>query len=277
MMEALAVRSLRDLSQADVAQVGGKAASLGEISRAGCTVPPGFVVPRGYRERWSSGASSPELEADVCEACDSVGAEWYAVRSSGIVEDGATASWAGQFDTYLGTRPGDVVARIYDCWRSPGSAHATAYAEQHGALETRWSMAVVVQAMIASEMSGVLFTVDPVMPSSDVCSLEVVAGLGEVLVQGQVTPESYVIRRASGEVVERHRHRQRRALTLTAVGVKEIELPADYRLPLTGATIRELVEIGLRLEDHFGSPQDVEWAYWRGSIYVVQSRPITTL
>lgn len=271
------IRSLREVSLADIQQVGGKAAGLGEISKAGCEVPPGFVVPRQYYERWLDRDLGQSFENEIREQCERLGAKYYAVRSSGIVEDGTSASWAGQFDTYLGIEQETVLARIYDCWKSPGSVHATAYAKQNDALSKRWDMAVVVQAMIASEVSGVLFTVDPVARDYNVCSLEAVAGLGEFLVQGRVTPQSYVINRDTGKIVEERLHRQHKALKLTDTGIEEIELPPEYVLPLTVATIADLVSIGLRLELHFGRPQDIEWTYAKGILSVVQSRPITTL
>jgi pyruvate,water dikinase len=274
---SLSIRYLRELSLVDIQQVGGKAAGLGEISRAGCDVPPGFVVPREYHEQWLRGKLDRSFEGDVRDYCARVGARYYAVRSSGIVEDGTSASWAGQFDTYLGIEQEMVPARIYDCWRSPGSAHATAYAEGHGALETRWDMAVIVQTMIASDVSGVLFTVDPVTRDRGVCSLEAVAGLGELLVQGRVTPQSYVIDKTTGGIVEERVHRQRKAMQLTETGVRQIELPPDYVIPLPAEAIASVVAIGLRLEQHFGRPQDIEWTYAQGSLFVIQSRPITTL
>jgi pyruvate,water dikinase len=270
---------LGDVSLSNVGTVGGKAAGLGEIIRAGCLVPLGFVVPRDYRERELSGELDQGVfEADVSRRCDELPSMSFAVRSSGVSEDGTDASWAGQFTTYLNVRRDDVVARIHDCWRSPGSAHASAYAARHGALDARWDLAVIVQAMVASEISGVLFTVDPVSKDSRLCSLEAVLGLGEPLVQGEVTPQSYILDRATGRIVEEHQSQQRTALRMTAKGLEQIAVDQDLGDLLTREMLSELVEIGLRLEKHFGKPQDIEWTYADGStLLVVQSRPITTL
>lgn len=275
MVEPPSIRSIADVSIDDLAEVGGKAAGLGEIVRAGCRVPPGFVVSRDWRALWGAGVLDATFERRIHMCCVEVGARYFAVRSSAIVEDGSSASWAGQFQTYLGIKADDVPARIYDCWRSPASLHATAYAEVHGAEEERWDMAVIVQAMIPSVISGVLFTIDPVSTRPNVSSLEAIVGLGELLVQGQVTPQSYVIDRMTGEILESRSHRQRHALRLTDDGIISVDVPPDYALPLSDLSIAELMELGLKLEKHFGSPQDIEWAYADDSVFIVQSRPIT--
>jgi phosphoenolpyruvate synthase/pyruvate phosphate dikinase len=268
---------LREVSRADLNQVGGKAASLGEISKAGGGVPSGFVVPREYRDQWLEETLDRSFETSIKTCCKQIGAKYYAVRSSSVVEDGMSASWAGQFDTYLGIEQDMVPSRIYACWNSPGSAHATAYAERQGTLTKHWDIAVVVQAMVASDVSGVLFTVDPVTQDERYCSLEAVAGLGELLVQGRVTPQSYVIDRKSGAVIEERAHRQLEAMRLTENGIRQVQLPPKYKIPLTADKIVEVVSIGLKLEEYFGQPQDIEWAYCKGSLFVLQSRPITTL
>jgi pyruvate,water dikinase len=278
MTAAGGLRSLSSLSLADLASVGGKAAALGEIARAGCRVPPGFVVPREYRERELHGdLDQSAFESEVVQRCDELGQGSFAVRSSGVSEDGTDASWAGQFTTYLDVKRGDVAARIRECWQSPGSAHASAYAARHDALDRRWDLAVIVQAMVASTISGVLFTVDPVSKDPGRCAIEAVAGLGEPLVQGEVTPQSYVLDRETGEVLEEHEGQQRAALRLTDGGMERVALADRSEAKLSEARLSELVETGLRLEKHFERPQDIEWVYEDDVLSVVQSRPITTL
>lgn len=272
------LRALHEVSFADLESVGGKAAALGEIARAGCRVPQGFVVPCAYRRRVLARELEPTVfEAQVRERCDALGERFFAVRSSGVGEDGVRASWAGQFATYLGVRAEEVVARIHDCWCSPGSAHATAYAARHGASESRWDLAVIVQAMVAAEISGVLFTVDPVSKDPRLCSLEVVVGLAEPLVQGEVTPQSYLIDRASGRVVDHHQHDQHTALRLTEAGLQRVALVPDEAGMQGRGLLSELIDIGIRLERQFGRPQDIEWACARGVVSIIQSRPITTV
>jgi phosphoenolpyruvate synthase/pyruvate phosphate dikinase len=278
MTAADGLRSLSSVSLSDLASVGGKAAALGEIAQAGCRVPPGFVVPREYRERALRGdLDQHAFELEVVQRCDELGPTSLAVRSSGVSEDGTDASWAGQFTTYLNVKRNDVVARIRECWQSPGSAHASAYAARHNALDRRWDLAVIVQAMVASEISGVLFTVDPVSKDSSQCAVEAVVGLGEPLVQGEVTPQSYVLDRVTGEVLEEHEGQQQVALRLTDSGIERVALDTGRERSLTEAKLSELVEMGLRLEKHFGRPQDIEWVYEGDVLSVVQSRPITTL
>lgn len=278
MTAAASLRFLSRLSLSDLASVGGKAAALGEITQAGCRVPPGFVVPCEYRERALRGDLDQQaFESEVVERCEELGSMPLAVRSSGVSEDSGDASWAGQFTTYLNVKRADVVARIRDCWQSPGSAHASAYAARHNALDRRWDLAVIVQAMVASEISGVLFTVDPVSRNPSQCSIEAVVGLGEPLVQGEVTPQSYVLDRVTGEVLKEHEGQQQVALRLTGSGMERVALPTGGEVLLTGAMLSELLETGLRLEKHFGRPQDIEWVYEGDVLSVVQSRPITTL
>lgn len=278
MTAAGGLRSLDGVSLSDLASVGGKAAALGEIARAGCRVPPGFVVPREYRERELRGdLDQGAFELEVVQRCDELGPRTFAVRSSGVSEDGADASWAGQFTTYLDVGRDDVVARIRECWQSPGSAHASAYAARHGALDQRWELAVIVQAMVAGTVSGVLFTVDPVTKDPSRCAIEAVAGLGEPLVQGEVTPQSYVLDRETGKVLEEHEGQQPVALRLTDGGMARVALADRSEARLSEAKLSELVKTGLRLETHFERPQDIEWVYDDDVLSVVQSRPITTL
>jgi rifampicin phosphotransferase len=270
-------RWLREVRDHDRVDVGGKAAGLGELSQIGCSVPPGFVIPRRYRECWLEDQLPSSFASEVAGWCGQLGARFYAVRSSASIEDGADASWAGQFETFLGVKSDFVVNRVVDCWSSLTSVHALAYGAQHGINPRETGMAAIVQEMIPSEISGVLFTVDPMKPESGLCCVEAVSGLGQVLVQGEVTPQFYSLDRTTGSVVSERVHRQRNALRLSGAGLSGVPLPPGYVLPLRGDTLRELVKLGLRLEQHFGTPQDIEWTCVREILTVVQSRPITTL
>jgi pyruvate,water dikinase len=271
------IAALEDIRFQDIDFAGGKAAGLGEIVHVGCNVPAGFVVPRHYRDRWASGRLDIAFESEVARWCLRIGGSYFAVRSSALIEDGGNASWAGQYATFLGVSPVEVAKRIVDCWLSPGSPHATAYAAHRNALEARWDMAVVVQTMIASEFSGVMFTVDPVSSQDRFCSVEVVAGLGEPLVQGRVTPQSYLLDRVTGEVIQERRSRQQVAMVQSEAGVETVDLPSGWMGRFSHTILRDLVQLGRRLEQHFGRPQDVEWAFASNTLYVLQSRPITTI
>jgi pyruvate,water dikinase len=258
----------------DVRVAGGKGASLAAMTAAGLPVPPGFVVPAQALERAIDGERLRELAAAkahheaselvltaepprevIFHAYRELGGGRVAVRSSACAEDSEAASFAGQQETFLGVEgPEEVCAKVVECWASFFSERAIFYRSHKGALDDL-AMAVVVQRMVEAEKAGVLFTVDPVQRRRDRMILEAVAGLGERLVAGEVTPDHYVVDR-TGEV-----KRER----LTSGGV------------LTEGELRELAALGSALEEHFGGPQDVEWAIADGKVYLLQSRPVTTL
>jgi pyruvate,water dikinase len=258
-------------SCADVAVAGGKGASLAAMTAAGLTVPPGFVVRADVLEAQvdaerlralaraedHAGAEelvrSAEAPSSVQQAYDRLGG-LVAVRSSATAEDSETASFAGQQETFLNVScAADVARRVVDCWASFFSERALFYRAHKGSLDDL-RMAVVIQKMVASRKSGVLFTADPVQRRRDQMIAEAVRGLGEQVVSGQVTPDHYVLDR-TGTIKREH---------LVHGGVLEPD------------ELRELAEMGLRLEQHFGTPQDIEWAI-DDRLYLLQSRPVTTL
>ena len=256
-----------------VSVAGGKGASLAAMTAAGLPVPPGFVLPAGVlegavdaselRERaraqdWEKAqalvreAAPPRRE--IGEAYERLGGE-VAVRSSACAEDSEAASFAGQQETYLNVRGADdVCARVVDCWASFFSERALFYRAKKGSLDDL-GMAVVVQRMIEPEKSGVLFTVDPIQRRRDRMIVEAVFGLGEQVVSGHVTPDHYVVDRRGAVKRERLEHG----------GV------------LAGEELERLAELGRTLEERFAGPQDVEWAIAGGTIFLLQSRPVTTL
>ncbi len=178
-----------------------------------------------------------------------------AVRSSACAEDSDAASYAGQQETFLNVSGGaDVCRRIVECWASFFSERALFYRARKGSLDDL-RMAVVVQRMVEPKKSGVLFTADPVQRRRDRMIVEAIYGLGEQVVSGQVTPDHYVVDRA-GATKREH---------LPNGGV------------LDGAELAALARLGLSLEETFGAPQDVEWAIADGELYLLQSRPVTTL
>src|SRR5205085_6607654 len=178
-----------------------------------------------------------------------------AVRSSACAEDSETASYAGQQETYLNVSGGDeVCTRIVDCWASFFSERALFYRARKGSL-TDLGMAVVVQKMLDPVKSGVIFTADPVIRRRDRIIIEAVFGLGEQVVSGAVTPDHYVVDRAGN--------------------IKREQIVA--KRVLEAEELRQLVQLGRKLEEHFGTPQDIEWAMEDGNIYLLQSRPVTTL
>ncbi len=285
---------LAEVDASQVALVGGKGASLGGLSRiAGVVVPPGFCVTTEAFRRFLAEAPSVDdlldrsarLQPDdragisalgaqirralertpvpadigsaVREAVAGLGADVaWAVRSSATAEDLPTASSAGQHDSHLDVRgPDEVLRHVVRCWASTFTDRAVAYRLRHGIGHRSVQMAVVVQRMVPAEVSGVLFTADPVTGNRTVSCVEAVAGLGDALVAGLVSPDTYRVR--DGEVV---------------TGADTADRPV-----LTHDQVLRLVELGRRLEACLGSPQDVEWCLVDDGYQVVQSRPITTL
>lgn len=200
-----------------------------------------------------------------------------AVRSSAGGEDSDAASFAGQHETYLNVHGANQVwERVRECWASFFTERALFYRARKGSLSDL-AMAVVVQRQLQPEKAGVLFTIDPVRRRSDQMIVEAVWGLGEVLVSGQVTPDHYVIAR-DGIVRQARVSVQTTALyPLPGGGTREHALDAAQgsNRVLDDAELLQLAVLGNRLQQQFGMPQDVEWAFQQGKLYVLQSRPVT--
>jgi pyruvate,water dikinase len=202
-----------------------------------------------------------------------------AVRSSATAEDLPGASFAGQYDSYLNVvGPGAVLQHVSRCWASLFSERAVTYRLRNGFDHGKVQMAVVVQQMVVPQAAGILFTADPITSSRKVASVEASFGLGEALVSGLVNADTFKVR--DGEVVARAVATERRAIHASPVGGTEglAVAPARHEQPaLTDAQVVRLVELGRRIEAHFGHPQDIEWCLAEGDFWIVQSRPITTL
>jgi len=297
---------------------GGKGTSLSRMTQAGLPVPPGFVVCaaafhnllRGcdgadfireltheldVHDEAALGTASgtlrdfilsqplpEELNEAIRSAYFGLGRDTLvAVRSSAVSEDGETASFAGQQETYLNVRGFEVVRhRVRECWASFFTPRALFYRSQKGVLADT-HMAVVVQEMILAEKSGVMFTMDPVQKRKDHLVIEAILGLGEAMVSGMVTPDHYVIQREDGSLVREFVAMQSLALVYDrdTEATKEVELPEEQggARVLSNDELNALREMGLRLEAFFGQPQDVEWCIGQGGLFLLQSRPITTL
>ena len=281
----------------DAAEIaGGKGASLSRMTRAGFPVPPGFVISAqafgefltetggleaierllrtldvddaravdaasGHIRRLIVDAPLPALlSTEIMEAHASLGnGELVAVRSSAVCEDGTTASFAGQQETFLGVRGVEqVLGRIQECWASFFSPRALFYRSRKSVLsDTR--MAVVVQEMVNADTSGVMFTVDPIRGRRHCMVIEAAHGLGEAVVSGEGTPDHYVVSRTDGSLLD------------------EFIADDDKGRVLQAQHLARLQTLGLTLEAFFGSPQDVEWCLRGDDLLLLQSRPITTL
>jgi pyruvate,water dikinase len=203
----------------------------------------------------------------------------YAVRSSATAEDLPTASFAGQQDTYLNVvGPAAVLEHVSRCWASLFTERAVTYRQRNGIDHKTVQMAVVVQQMVFPQAAGIMFTADPVTSNRRVASVEASFGLGEALVSGLVTPDVFTVR--DGEVVVTSIGAKRRAVYASAAGGTQeqaIEEERQEQPALTDAQVVRLVDLGRRIEAHFGRPQDIEWCLDGDGFQIVQSRPITTL
>ncbi|WP_329563252.1 phosphoenolpyruvate synthase [Streptomyces uncialis] len=311
------VLDLQEVDETQVAVVGGKGAHLGGLSRIeGIRVPGGFCVTTdafrrimaeapsidGQLDRLSrldpddreairtlsarirrtiEGIALPDdLAAAITRALARLGEEsGYAVRSSATAEDLPTASLAGQQDTYLNVvGPAAVLQHISRCWASLFTERAVTYRRRNGIDHRTVRMAVVVQRMVLPHAAGILFTADPLTGNRKVATVDAGFGLGEALVSGLVNPDVFKVR--DGEIVAKAVAAKQRAVHARPTGGTE-EVAIDPRRQgeptLTDAQVVRLVELGRRIEAHFGRPQDIEWCLLDDDFQMVQSRPITTL
>jgi hypothetical protein len=211
----------------------------------------------------------------------SLGLERVSVRSSATCEDGADSAWAGQLETYLGVPVQQLVARVHDCWLSIFSESALAYGAAHGYGGAEFAVAVVVQSMIASEVSGIGFSVHPVTQDPDVQLIEAGLGLGEAIVSGQIVPDQYVVKTSEARILEQGVAQQSKALYLGQDGIstqwRELGEQEGGRQKLSYDQILEYSGLLDKIHQHYGFPVDTEWAMTNGHFHVLQSRPITTL
>jgi len=230
-----------------------------------------------------------EIPADIVEEIErayvKMGRGLVAVRSSATAEDLPEASFAGQQATFLNIM-GDknVVNAVKECWASLFGARAIFYRQEQGFDHFKVGIAVPVQHMIQSEASGVMFTVEPTSSNKDKITIEAVLGLGEMIVSGDVTPDHYVVNKSDLKILEKEIKRQewklvkREGKTGKEDNIKIILTPEEQAMQkISDADILELAEMGKRLEEHYEFPQDIEWAKEKGEIFIVQTRPITTI
>jgi pyruvate,water dikinase len=315
------VLDLADVGRAMLARVGGKGANLGEMLHAGLPVPPGFVLTvdayelvresagigaridallRGVpiddpaalqriaaqlREPFAHVPIPEELISDVESAyrrlASGDGDALVAVRSSATAEDTTDFSFAGMFESVLGVRGRDTLLdAIRRCWASTFGARVLYYRLSRG-MPAEMPVAVVVQRMIVSEKSGVMFTADPATGATEQIVIEAAWGVGEVVVGGQVTPDHYVVNKRTGAIVERHVAEKEFLLeVLPTGGTRHVELAGDARANagvLTDSELTTLAKLALASETHYAAPQDMEFAVAGDQIFLTQTRPITTL
>ncbi|EMA54121.1 pyruvate, water dikinase [Halococcus thailandensis] len=313
----MAVLWLDEVGKDDIDAVGGKGASLGELAGAGLPVPPAFVVTAGtYRsfieetgidealfdavdvdpddssalaaaeaeaEDLILGTEMPdELREEILETYGNLddGEAFVAVRSSATAEDLPDASFAGQQETFLNITGDDLVQRVKECWASLFTQRAIYYREQQGFDHRNVDIAVVVQRMVDAEKSGVMFTSHPSTGAPELI-VEAAWGLGEAVVAGEVSPDNYVVDRDSHEL-DSVTVADKKTMCVKDPETGEttmVDVPNEKREAqvLDEDELDSLVEIGEQVEEHYGEPQDVEWAIFEGDVYMLQSRPITTI
>lgn len=256
--------------------VGGKAHSLGHMTRAGLPVPRGFCVTSAAHRRLGGKpiAATDPLAAEIADAYERLGGGLVAVRSSAPAEDGTAASFAGQYETTLAVQGQEtVIAAVGRCWESFNAARATPYRRRHGQADSESGLAVIIQRLVPSEVAGVLFTRDPTDPAAERMVVEAACGLGDAVVSGRVAPDRFFLDRETGRVLDWDIARKR--LMSTPQGEREVAAEKQLQPCLDDARLAELADLGRRVERLFGDARDVEWAWEGGRFWLLQARPIT--
>jgi pyruvate,water dikinase len=262
-----------------VSQVGGKSASLGRLMRD-YPIPPGFclMVPPGPGLDDGQIAEIEQAYTDLGRRCGQANPP-VAVRSSAVDEDGAQASFAGQYETYLNiTGAAEVVRAAQCCLESADSGRAQSYHRAHG-LDCAARVAVLVQQFIPADISAVVFSANPCNGDMTRVVINATWGLGESLVGGSVTPDLYEVRKLDLGI-ESCQIAEKECMTIACPGgTREVSVPRALRheAVLNAAQVRQLAGLALALEQSQGWPVDLECGFWHGQLYLLQCRPITTL
>lgn len=307
---------LTQLNKNDTTTAGGKGASLGELTQAGLKVPSGFVILTIAFEQFLTQANlhnqiqaeldrvnqyegeTVEKAAEIIQGLiaqatmpkdivmaiqtsfKDLGAEFVAVRSSATGEDSANASWAGELESYLYTTSANLLQNVQRCWASLFTPRAIFYRLEKGLQDSKVSVAVVVQKMVNPQVSGVAFSVHPVTQDPNQLIIEAGYGLGEAIVSGSITPDNYVVSKQDGSIIDSYIVNQERALYQGKKGGiewQEVPLTKREQAKLLPEKVQELAHLVVKIEQYYGFPCDIEWALENDTLYIVQSRPITTL
>ena len=309
------------VTKEDIPTVGGKGANLGEMTRAKIPVPPGFIVTSSaYFDFIESTGVQPQIRAllegldvedsktlaasankakelimhtplpeslakQIRVAYDKLGGGLVAVRSSATAEDLPEASFAGQQSTYLNQEGADMVVHaVQKCWASLFEPRAVYYRHEQKFDHFKVGIAVPVQRMVQSVTSGVIFTIEPITHDPSKIVIEVIYGLGEGLVSGEINPDLFIVSKEGPAILSRRISHQDRRLVRNAAGSGEaanywqqVPVAKQEQQKLSDEDVIKLAELAMHIEKHYGMPQDIEWAKENGSIYIVQSRPVTAI
>jgi pyruvate,water dikinase len=271
----------------EASELGGKAGALARLQRHGMPIPPWFVVlpaacVASGQEGGNFAAAAPAVHEAITRGLDRLSPEEgtrFAVRSSAMDEDGAEHSFAGQLESYLFVSRHDVPDRVKDVWASAGSERLIAYRQQRGLTLPPPAPAVLVQIMVDAEAAGVAFSADPVTGNRSTFVVAAVPGLGSGLVSGDCNADTFrldasftVIEERIAEKRQVHRPDPRRAEGVSCAPVQEPQRPA-----IDGNLAAAVARLAAECAAHFGRPQDIEWAWKEGRLWLLQSRPITSL
>lgn len=317
------IKTFKQILKSDVGVAGGKGASLGEMTNAKIPVPPGFVVLASAFDRFLEetdlgvevdaimkkvnhkdinsvdrasneirdligDAKMPkDISAEITKEFAKLKVKYVAVRSSATAEDSSVASWAGELETYLNVTQKNLLESVKKCWSSLFTPRAIFYRFEKKLNKQRVSMAVVVQKMVQSEISGIVFTAHPVTKDRSQMVIEAGYGLGEAIVGGMITPDTYIIDKKVFVILDKNISEQTMMMVRQAhhkslkdgKGTIEKTVPKarQEKQKLTDKQIIALAKICAGIEKHYKKPQDIEWALEKNKFYITQSRPITTL
>jgi pyruvate,water dikinase len=273
---------LGDPKSFDVSLVGGKAANLSRLARMYHRVPDGFSLPVTVMDQAHPFDLRDEITGAISElmACHNLPDFIAAVRSSAVDEDGATASFAGQHETYLNIVGADAILQaVTRCWESAHSERALEYRRQQGLSVKRPQLAVLVQQLVASDVSAVVFSANPITGSRAEIMINASWGFGESIVGGTVTPDTFIVRKSDLAITSRTIADKQHMTVSGPGGTRQVNVPRFLRAQssMNDEQVVEMAKLALTLEATMERPVDIECAYARGKLYLLQCRPITTL
>jgi pyruvate,water dikinase len=310
------IKNLEQLNDKDYMLAGGKAASLGKMIQMNTPVPSGFVIfsavfdkllnenglnykiqsildLTNHKEIHTIENASEKIKSlifevkipkyivgEIQEFFKKLDTKYVAVRSSATAEDSINAAWPGQLESYLNTTENNLLENIKKCWASLFTLRAIFYRFEKGLRKQKISVAVIVQKMVESEISGVAFSVHPVTRNKNQLIIEAGFGLGEAIVSGKLTPDSYTVEKNKWEIIDKKTGNQKEKITKGETGkneLRKISEKIEKGQVINDEEIINLAKLIVKIEKLFGFPVDIEFAKKGSSFYILQSRPITTL